>query len=498
MISLRARLTAVVVILFAVYVVLAFVIVSTQRSVLIAQMDRRLAQAPAVVVAYQGGNLAGQQSPTGGVFPRPGGTPASLPPPVADTTEATDADDLPAYPESQFSDFYMGFVDHVYQVTPLVTGTILKSVPDLAGAVQARDGTSGFITVGSEGSTSNVEYRALVVPQKSGGGWVVVTQSLTEVDAAISRLVRTLVIAGCVLAVVLGAIVFWVQRLGLRPIARVTAAAEAIASGNRSYRLTGADVNPRTEAGKLARAFNLMLDERDESEVRFRQFVADASHELRTPLTSVRGYLELYQGGAFRDSDEVDDAVRRMASETTRMYGLVEDLLVLASLDEGRPLRREAVDIGQLLRDAAQDAGAVQPDRRIVTVAPDVGPTVVGDPSLLVQCVGILVSNALVHTPVGADLTLTATDGEVDINLTVSDSGPGIDPQTVEHIFDRFWRGRKARERTRGQGRGGAGLGLAIARSIVAAHGGAIVVHSTVGKGTVFNVTLPKHGRDVG
>ncbi|MGC4106219.1 MAG: HAMP domain-containing sensor histidine kinase [Thermomicrobiales bacterium] len=356
--------------------------------------------------------------------------------------------------------------------------------------MSATAGARDTVTIDAE--QGDERFRALVLPQQSSGGWIVVTQSLSEVDAAIDRLVWTLLVAGGVLVVVLGAMVFWVQRLGLRPIARVTAAAEAIAAGDRSYRLAGEDA--RTEAGKLSHAFNLMLDERDESDVRFRQFVADASHELRTPLTSVRGYLELYREGAFRSDGEMDDAVRRMSAETTRMYGLVEDLLVLASLDEGRPLRRDVVDLGQILRDAAEDAGAVQPARRIVLVAPEVGPVVVGDGSLLVQGVGILVANALAHTPESADVTLTAMEDGGQAFVTVADKGPGLDAESAQHIFDRFWRGTKARERSRGRG-GGAGLGLSIARSIVEAHGGTISVQSTPGVGTAFAISLPKQGR---
>ncbi|MGC4193090.1 MAG: HAMP domain-containing sensor histidine kinase [Thermomicrobiales bacterium] len=480
MISLRARLLAVVAILGVAYLALAFAIVSSQRSLLIEQVDKRLGEAPpAMTVTAERGAR--------GPAPQEAATPI-----VGGVMAASSSQMQPERPETPFSDFYVGEVGVDLTVTPLVVGTILNSVPDLLGAVEATGGAHDIVTIGAE--SGHERFRALVVPQPTGG-WVVATQSLAEVDDAIARLIRTLAISGVALAMVLGAIVFWVQRLGLRPIARVTAAAEAIAAGDRSYRLAGEDA--RTEAGKLAHAFNLMLDERDESDVRFRQFVADASHELRTPLTSVRGYLELYREGAFKEIGEMDDAVRRMSAETTRMYGLVEDLLVLASLDEGRPLRRDVVDLGQILRDAAQDAGAVQPARRIVVVAPERGPAVVGDVSLLVQCVGILVANALAHTPETADVTLTAADDADRVLVTVADRGPGLDPESAQHIFDRFWRGRKARERTRGQGRGGgAGLGLSIARSIVEAHGGTISVQSTPGVGATFAVTVSKQGRE--
>ncbi|HWK80249.1 MAG TPA: HAMP domain-containing sensor histidine kinase [Thermomicrobiales bacterium] len=482
--SLRARLLAVVAILAIAYVALAFVIVSSQRSLLLAQTDKRLHEAPVMTMPF--GDSAARppvQEAQVGATPVAGSNTA---PGATTPTDAT------VQLETPFSDFYMGFVAaDRSSVTPLVAGTILDSVPDLVAAVSATRGERGTVTVHAE--SGDERFRALVLPESAAGGWIVITQSLAEVDAAVARLIRTLVLAGIVLAAVLGAIVFWVQRLGLRPIARVTAAAEAIAAGDRSYRLSGEDT--RTEAGRLAHAFNLMLDERDQSDVRFRQFVADASHELRTPLTSVRGYLELYREGAFRESGEMDDAVRRMSSETTRMYGLVEDLLVLASLDEGRPLHRDVVDLGQILRDAAQDAGAVQPARPIVAVAPERGPVVVGDGSLLVQCVGILVANALAHTPERADVTLTAAhDGERTL-VTVADKGPGLDAESARHVFDRFWRGSRSRERARGQGRsGGAGLGLSIARSIVEAHGGTISVQSTPGLGTTFVISLPRQG----
>jgi two-component system OmpR family sensor kinase len=480
MISLRARLLSVVAILGVAYLALAFAIVSSQRSLLVEQVDKRLGEAPPVMTITAERGTRGP-APQEAATPIAGGVMAA----------SSFSQAQPARPETPFSDFYVGKVGVDLTVTPLVAGTILDSVPDLLGAVEATGGAHDIVTIGAE--TGHERFRALVVPEPTGG-WIVATQSLAEVDDAIARLIRTLAISGVVLAVVLGAIVFWVQRLGLRPIARVTAAAEAIAAGDRSYRLSGEDA--RTEAGKLAHAFNVMLDERDESDVRFRQFVADASHELRTPLTSVRGYLELYREGAFREVGEMDDAVRRMSAETTRMYGLVEDLLVLASLDEGRPLRRDVVDLGQILSDAAQDAGAVQPGRTILVVAAERGPIVVGDASLLVQCVGILVANALAHTPETADVTLTAADDAERVLVTVADRGPGLDPESAQHIFDRFWRGRKARERTRGQGRGGgAGLGLSIARSIVEAHGGTISVQSTPGLGTAFAIALPRQGR---
>ncbi|HUG61497.1 MAG TPA: HAMP domain-containing sensor histidine kinase [Methylomirabilota bacterium] len=460
--SLRARLLIVVAVLVATYVATAFVVVSRQRSLLIDQVDERLRQLPPAT-------LAGLSRPL----------PADRP----EDSESTRFDET----ENPFSNLYIGVVDADGTVTTLVAGTLLSGTPDIAAAVAATNGAAGIATIRATDGSS--DFRAIVAPQDGANAWVVAAQSLAETDAAVARLVRTLCLAGVAIAVILGVAVFWVQRHGLRPIARVTAAAEAIAAGDRAHRVGVRDA--RTEAGKLGRAFNVMLDERDAAEARLRQFVADASHELRTPLTSVRGYLELYRQGAFQDKAQLDDVVRRLSAESARMHGLVEDLLSLASLDERRPLREDRVDLGLLLRDAVQDAQAVQPARTIAVVVPAAGPAVLGDEGLLTQLVSILVSNALAHTPVGAPVSLRAAVQGSETVLTVADQGPGLDATTASRVFDRFWRGQASRTRSKGPVRSGAGLGLAIARSIADAHGGTISLDTTPGHGCVFTVRLP-------
>ena len=458
--SLRTRLVIVTAALIATYAVAAYVVVSTQRSLLIDQIDQRLRTLPPVV-------LAGAPAPP-------------EPPPAGPNAVLVET-------EQPISEFYVALVGADRRVIPLLSGALLPSTPDILQAVAATDGSQGMATIDAVDAPSR--FRAIVAPRPATDTWVVAAQSLAEVDAAIARLVRTLWIAGAVISVVLGAAFVWVQRLGLRPIAGITAAAEAIAAGDRSHRVDVRD--PRTEAGKLGRAFNVMLDERDASEARLRQFVADASHELRTPLTSVRGYLELYRQGAFQEKAQLDDVVRRLSAESARMHGLVEDLLALASLDERRPLREDRVDLGLLLRDAAQDAQAVQPARRISVVVPDSGPTVIGDAGLLAQLVSILVSNALAHTPASTPVTLGAALQGSEAVITVADQGPGLDPEAASRVFDRFWRGQASRTRSKGPGRGGAGLGLAIARSIAEAHGGTVSLATAPGEGCTFTVRLP-------
>jgi two-component system OmpR family sensor kinase len=459
--TLRARLLIVIAVLIAIYIAAALVVVSSQRTLLIDQVDEQLrALSPDMLASLD--------------RPPPATNIGGEPPLISEQM-------------NPLSEIYVGFVDTTQSVIPLSPGGLVEGTPDLAAAVDATNGEQGIVTIESTDGSTN--YRAIVTPQPGSNGWVVAAQSLAETDAAISRLVRVLVIAGAVIAVVLGVAFFWVQRLGLRPIARVTAAAEAIAAGDRSQRV---DVpNAHTEAGKLGLAFNVMLDERDSSEARLRQFVADASHELRTPLTSVRGYLELYRQGAFQEKAQLDDVVRRLSAESVRMQGLVEDLLALASLDEGRPLQEDRVDLGLLLRDAAQDAQAVQPGRSIAVIAPDTGPAITGDAGLLTQLVSILVSNALAYTPVHAPLTLGAAQQGTESIITVVDKGPGLEAEAARKAFDRFWRGQASRTRNKGSGRIGAGLGLSIARSIADAHGGSISLDTAPGEGCSFTIRLP-------
>ncbi len=463
--TLRARLLIVIALLMFTYVATAFIVVSTQRNLLIGQVDRRIRSLPPNALTSPGG-------------------PVTVPEPEGQGTQSS------APPESPFSDLYVGYVDASGASINLVIGSLLDSMPDLPAAVAASAGRFEIVTIKS--TDSSVRFRAIVMPQVAENTFIVAAQPLTETDAAIARLKRTLAFAGAVIAIVLATAFFWVQRLGLRPIARVTNAAEAIAAGDRAHRVDVA--NAHTEAGKLGLAFNVMLDERDADETRLRQFVADASHELRTPLTSVRGYLELYRQGAFREPHQLDDVVRRLSSEAARMHGLVEDLLSLASLDEGRPLRHEPVDLIQVANDLAQDARATQPDRSIEVDSTLSMALVTGDPSLLVQLGSILVTNALTHTPPSTPVTLRIREEKAGFALIIADKGPGLDAESAEHVFDRFWRGESGRSRARGAGAGGsrgAGLGLSIAQSIVELHKGTITLETAPGNGCTFTVKLP-------
>jgi two-component system OmpR family sensor kinase len=231
------------------------------------------------------------------------------------------------------------------------------------------------------------------------------------------------------------------------------------------------------------------------SEERMRRFVADASHELRTPLTAIRGFAELYRQGAVSDEAEIARLMRRIEDEAKRMGLLVDDLLLLARLDQERPLARAPVDLLALAGDAVHDTRALAPDRpvRLEVGATDPPPVVIGDEARLRQVLTNLLANAVRHTPPGTPVTVTvgtgpsARTGARAVILTVADEGPGLAPDAAARVFERFYRADAARNRRDG----GTGLGLAIVAALVAGHGGAVDVHSEPGAGACFRVELP-------
>jgi two-component system OmpR family sensor kinase len=348
-----------------------------------------------------------------------------------------------------------------------------------------------LLTVGSVGS-SGLRYRVFAKRDPEDTGITVAAVPLREVDQTLSRLllVEGLVIGGVLLA--LGVSAYFVVRLGLRPLDRIEVTAGEIAAGQLSRRVSPAD--SRTEVGRLGLALNAMLDRlesafaaRTASEERLRQFLADASHELRTPLASIRGYAELHRIGATEDAAGTDVAMRRIEQESKRMGVLVEDLLTLARLDEEPQVRRQAVDLTTLARDAAQDARATAPDRQISLSAPD-SAIVSGDAHQLRQVLANLLRNALVHTPTGTPIEISVVEDDEEVTIDVRDHGPGLPAKSNQNIFERFWRSERGRER----GKAGAGLGLAIVHGVLDAHGGQITAENAPDGGARFRVRLPK------
>ncbi|MGA5868274.1 sensor histidine kinase [Streptomyces cinereoruber] len=323
---------------------------------------------------------------------------------------------------------------------------------------------------------------------------------LTEVDDALSTLVLvelSVTGAGLVAASLAGTVLV---RVALRPLRRVAATASQVArlplhSGEVALhqRVPETEADPRTEVGQVGAALNRMLDHvhsaldaRQRSETRVRRFVADASHELRTPLASIRGYAELTRRGREECGPDTRHALGRIESEATRMTGLVEDLLLLARLDAGRPLADEPVDLVALVVDAVSDARAAGPGHRWSLELPQEGTEVRGDGARLQQVLVNLLANARTHTPPGTKVTARVRAEGPDAVVEVEDDGPGIPDALLSSVFERFARGDASRSRNAGS----TGLGLAIVRAVVLAHGGEVTVASAPGR-TVFAVRLP-------
>lgn len=348
--------------------------------------------------------------------------------------------------------------------------------------------TAKLFTVGSVSGSG--DWRVYVGPtQRPVGYTLVVAVPMSDVTASLHRLIAIETIAGLVLLGLLSTGSWFVLRHGLRPLERMAVQASSINAGDLSQRVSPAD--GRGEVGQLGLALNTMLgeievafQERDATEQRLRQFLADASHELRTPLTSIQGFAELFRLGGHDDQIDQTLVARRIEEESARMKTLVEDLLLLARLDETRPVERAPVDLAVLAADACTDARAVAPDRPLTLDAPD--PVVVrGDRDHLRQAIANLVTNGLRHTPEGTPIEVGAhiTDGHALV--TVRDHGPGLEGEALEHVFDRFWQADRARAGK------GAGLGLSIVAGIAHEHGGAAHVANHPDGGALFTLELP-------
>jgi two-component system OmpR family sensor kinase len=368
-------------------------------------------------------------------------------------------------------------------------GTLLAQLTNDSGAPDLPTGTlttGRFFTVGAaEGSG---RWRVVTSEVTDAAGYQValatptgpVTDSLRElliIEVVVGLAILTLLVSGS----------WFILRQGLRPIEDMAGTARSINAGDLSQRVEAG----KGEVGQLGLALNSMLEEiekafmaREETERRLRQFLSDASHELRTPLTSIQGFAELFRLG--QSSEHVDQAVimRRIEEESARMKTLVEDLLLLARLDETRTVDRSEVDLAVLAADACTDAVATDRGRRVSLDAP-VPVLVAGNPDHLRQAIANLVSNALHHTPSGTAIELSAHPVDGRAVLTVRDHGPGLDPDALSHVFERFWQADAARVGS------GAGLGLSIVDSIAREHGGRARATNAPDGGAVFSLELP-------
>ncbi len=333
-----------------------------------------------------------------------------------------------------------------------------------------------------------------------GNGLVLVLAlPLTQESSTLSRLLAVELIVALAALIAAGLIGWWLVRVGLQPLQRVEATAGAIAAGQLDQRVP--EGSPRSEVGRLARSFNTMLDRiqhaftlRDateqalrSSESQLRQFVADASHELRTPVAAVGAYTELAERATTEHPEDLPRILTGIRAETSRMGQLVQDLLLLARLDEGRPLEHVPIELVGLAATAVQAAQAVGGDSWPVALVAEHPVEIVGDPDRLRQVLDNLLANVRAHTPAGTHTIVYVGQEGPEAVLSVTDDGPGLSPEHAAHVFERFYRADSSRSRASG----GAGLGLALVAAILTAHGGSVALHSTPGEGATFIVRLP-------
>jgi two-component system OmpR family sensor kinase len=370
-----------------------------------------------------------------------------------------------------------------------------KITPVIPAAALKASGTQLLTT--SSTNDEGTQFRVLITTARDGDK-LILGQPLTETAETLNRLldIELAVTGGALVAAVLLGI--WLVRVGLRPLQEIEDTAEAIANGELDRRVPGEE--KRTEVGRLARVLNVMLariqrafGERDATEAalrlsedRLRRFIADASHELRTPLAAVSAYAELYSRGASQHPDDLERVMRGIQGETARMKQLVDDLFLLARLDEGRPLEHAPVELLAVAADAIHAAVAVGPQWPITLVAPE-PIEVFGDSSRLRQVLDNLLANVRSHTPPGTLTTVRLNREGRYARLAVSDNGPGLSAETAARVFERFYRADPSRSRTSG----GSGLGLSIVWAIVNAHGGTVTVEPEPDGGVSFTVLLP-------
>jgi two-component system OmpR family sensor kinase len=410
------------------------------------------------------------------------------PPPQAPTPDQLCAN--PRDPSGLRSDFVLLVLDADDNVACSLGPDLGDAGPDLDSVPTT---STDLLTVPSLDHEDR--WRLRVVSDETSGQRLVLAVSLADADATVARLTQIAALISALVLALTGAAAWLIAGLGLRPLSRIEDTAERIAAGDLSQRVPS--FRERTEVGRLAAALNGMLgqierafSDRTESEATLRRFVSDASHELRTPLATIRGHAELWRNGFMREGRDLDTLVGRIESESTRMGGLVDDMLLLARLDQARPLERRPVDLLSLATDAIIDAEARQPERDITMkhLPADQPPVVMGDEARLRQVVANLLSNALDHTPVSSPVQLTVETRHDAVELSVTDAGPGMPSEVVPRVFDRFYRADPGRTRSPG----GTGLGLAIVKSLVHAHGGSVTCRSTLA-GTTFRISLPRH-----
>jgi len=342
-------------------------------------------------------------------------------------------------------------------------------------------------------SENDLHYRVIATSLPSGQGSVLVASSLENVSKTLKELGFLFLLISLLVLALVGLLARAFIRISLKPLSEVEVTAAAIAQGDLSARLP--EAKPTTEVGKLTTSLNRMLERieesfavRVESESKLRRFVADASHELRTPLTAIRGFAELHRQGAVSGEEKTKELVQRIEKESIRMGSLVEDLLLLARMDQTPELAKEPVDLDNLIHEVVASARAAGPDHPITVDLPEGDNFVLGDSTRIHQAVANLLANARTHTPSGTPIAVSIKQLESETTITVADKGPGLSHADQEKIFERFYRADTSRARTKGEG---SGLGLSIVDAVMKSHGGSVSVLSELGQGCEFTLHFP-------
>jgi two-component system OmpR family sensor kinase len=456
--TLRTRLIAAfTVLLLVVIAIVGVVAVRSTRRVLIDQIDNRI-----VTVLNQAGRVDPHRS---GAGPGPG--------PAADRFLA---------------EMIVGPDGEIVSASPSGLAGAPDPLPETNTLLDLPEPSARILTILA--SSGDFEYRAGVV-RTDEGFTVVFAQPLREVATATRAITRRLLLTGAAVLLIGGAAVWYTVRRGMRPVDHMIETASAIAEGDLTRRVPPAD--PESELGQLGTALNHMLASLEgafaaeaRANERLKQFVADASHELRTPIAAIAGYTELYRKGALTDPEEAAHAVRRIEAESKRMKRLVDDLLLLARLDLAQAMERGPVEVRSIARDGVADSLAIDPAHPITIVAPD-EVWIDGDGEKITQVIANLLANVRSHThpETGAVMDVRRENGGAVIE--VRDRGSGFPPETIGHVFDRFYRADPSRSRKSG----GSGLGLAIVDAIARAHGGAVEAANDPEGGARITVRLP-------
>jgi two-component system OmpR family sensor kinase len=344
------------------------------------------------------------------------------------------------------------------------------------------------------GDDGEPDIRAIARSLPSGEGSVVISVALDSVEKTVAGLRGIFILISFIVLISIAIVARSLIKLTLKPLNQIEQTAAAIAEGDLSARLP--EINSKTEVGRLTGSLNTMLSRieesfviRTESENKLRRFVADASHELRTPLTAIRGFAELHRQGAVVGEDKTKELISRIEKESIRMSSLVEDLLLLARLDQSRELSFDPVDINHLVQEAVASAKAAGPAYEVSISSDGDEVFVLGDSMRIHQAIANLLANARTHTPAGTKIDVKISQNDLETRISVSDNGPGLSEEDQKRVFERFFRADPSRVRVGGEG---SGLGLAIVDAVMKAHGGSVEVDSKVGEGATFTIIFPQ------